>query len=165
MHKVVPLWRADDRAQMPEVTKQLVCTQFALANRPQHAMQLVNRQHGGRRIMRPERDVDRKEQRKYELRIVGTRNYTLVWMNPCGCLVNYDLGLLYQQLSTPSVRPRHAAWGLGCRFPNRSSRLMADAWVQNRAPVLDQNSRLFALGRRSISEGKHDRSAPDRLHR
>jgi hypothetical protein len=123
MHKVVPLWRADDRAQMPEVTKQLVCTQFALPDRPQHAMQLVNRQHVGRRVMRPERDVDRKEQRKYELRIVGTRNYTLVWMTPCGCLVNYDLGLLYQQLSTPSERPRtrHGDWAVDFQIDHRGS--------------------------------------------
>src|SRR5437764_2318221 len=57
IHKIVPVRCSENQAKLPGFIQQFVSAQVALANRSQHAMKLIHREHSRGRI------VDRRRER------------------------------------------------------------------------------------------------------
>src|SRR5579872_4416846 len=76
MNKIFPIWRSEYQPQLSGPVHDLVGAQITLADRAQHAVKLIDRQHGGGRVVdrrrqRPDGDVDHDPKRKGRILIDG----------------------------------------------------------------------------------------------
>ena len=76
MDKIFPIWRSEYQTELSRPINYFVGTQITLADRAQHAVKLIDRQHGGGRIIDrgrqcPDGDVDHDTKRKGRILIDG----------------------------------------------------------------------------------------------